>query len=134
MSEQLDPTDMETEELIAAMRETLPMDEDAGDPGDEVPEQTEDERTEALRRLADEHALCDVFPVASAKILVALEYSTVDRSPSELCRILDISRDTWYRHVDTLTDRGLIEQSRQQGPTTLYETTDRVTRMIESLV
>jgi DNA-binding transcriptional ArsR family regulator len=72
---------------------------------------------------ADGTALTNVIGDHSkAKILaVMLGDHTQDLTASDIARMAGIERSTFYDHIDTLLDYGLIKITREAGNSTMYQ-------------
>jgi len=91
---------------------------------DSTDELSDEERKERIAEIREKEPLTRLFTTSNAKILLALIDSPRDTSATSIAESAGVNRTTVYEQRDDLLDLGLIEKTRTEGGSPMYDIAD----------
>jgi len=90
-------------------------------------EQPTDDAEERIAEIREKDSLSRLFVKSNAKIISALLTSPRDMTATSLAESAGINRTTVYEQRDVLLELGIIEQTRTEGGSPMYDIADTET-------
>jgi hypothetical protein len=91
---------------------------------DESVDETENERQERIHEIREKDQLSKLFRKSNAQIIAALLTSPYDLNATSISEASGVNRTTVYEQKDDLLELGVIEQTRTEGQSPMYDIAD----------